>query len=66
MNALAPASHRAARAGFARYQPGGTIGIPPDATVTLARVCDFTQPAVVLRKTVVCVLRAPRGVRASE
>jgi hypothetical protein len=51
---------------FPRCRVGDTIGIPPDATVTVGRVCDFTQPVVVLRTKVVCVLRPPRGVRASE
>jgi hypothetical protein len=52
---------------FARCQPGDTIGIPADYVVTVARVCDFARPIVALRKgTVVCVLRPPRGMRASE
>jgi hypothetical protein len=51
---------------FARRQPGDTIGIPPDYTVTIGRVCDFTQPVVVVRTKVVCVLRASRGVRATD
>jgi hypothetical protein len=51
---------------FQRCQPGDTIGIRPDYTVIVARVCDFAQPVMVLRTKVVCVLRPPRGVRASD